>query len=158
MQLDSGNRIHDLENEVAHLRSLANNIRATPIPGSSRQPRTNRSGSAQSRQDLENDSLINEMQDEPSLQSSVLVEDAASSSDLALMHLDAPITAVQAMSMSGLPPSPSSVQSQDSTPSYNLVPRYSSGRGTMETTPQKPTDVVSAGLITEFEARKLFQL
>lgn len=157
MKLDSGNRIHDLENEVAHLRSLANNIRATPIPGSSRQPRTNRSGSAQSRQDLEHDSLLNERQDELSL-SSVLVEDAASSSDLALMHLDAPITAVQAMSMTGLPPSPSSVQSQDSTPSHKLVPRYSSGRGTMETTPQKPTDVVSAGLITEFEARKLFQL
>lgn len=158
MQMDSGNIIHDLENEVAQVRSHTNNIRTTPILGSSRQPRTNRSGSAQSRQDLVHGSLIDETQERPSLQSSILVEDAASSSDLTLMHLDAPITAVQAMSVAGLPPSPSLVQSQDSTPSYNSVPRSSNGRGKMEAISQNPNDVVSAGLITEFEARKLFQL
>lgn len=91
---------------------------------------------------------------------SILVEDEAASEDLTSLHLDAPITAVHVMSMTGLPPSPSSVQSHESAPSLTSAPGGSAGGSRVhpQNASQKPNDVVSAGLITEFEARKLFQL
>ena len=82
--------------------------------------------------------------------------------DLALLQLDAPITAVHAMSsLTDFPPSPVSVQSKDSSPSCisNTGP-FSSETDGMPTSgaPQKYEDIISAGLITESKGRKLFQL
>lgn len=91
------------------------------------------------------------------VQASVLVEEATSSEDLALLHLDAPITAVHTMTLGGMPPSPSSIRSQETGPPSSF-PMCSDGQGGNSLVFPTYDDVISAGIITESEGRKLFQL
>ncbi|KAL2827362.1 hypothetical protein BDW59DRAFT_160327 [Aspergillus cavernicola] len=76
----------------------------------------------------------------------LLTENASSPEDLGRLHLDAPITAVHAMSSTSIPPtqSPVSVCSDEGKTRLESRLRYD--------------DVISTGLITESHARKSFQL
>ncbi|KAJ3536659.1 hypothetical protein NM208_g6628 [Fusarium decemcellulare] len=143
-------RYQELEREVHHLRHLLN------IGEAPRQPslHQHRPSSSQSQHRVSpgtshNGSLVHQ-----DLQASELIDDAAASEELTLHHLDAPITAVHAITSTGLPPSPSSIQShRSSLPPASLLRHNQSTSAS-----QRYDDVVSKGNILESEARKLFQL